>query len=155
MRWHLMILICIFWQFVMFGIFSCGCWLLWCTLEKENIYLVLCIFKSFFLSCRSSKYILGVNPFICRLIIMHSLQENFSHPASCLFILLMVSYVAQTVKSPPLMWETWIWSLCWEDTQEEGMATHPSILAWRIPMERGAWQPTVHGVTKSLTQLSD
>ena len=35
------------------------------------------------------------------------------------------------------------------------MATHSRILAWRIPMERGAWCATVHGVTKSQTQLSD
>ena len=38
---------------------------------------------------------------------------------------------------------------------EEGMTTHSSILAWRIPMDRGAWQATVHGFTKSQTQLSD
>ena len=37
----------------------------------------------------------------------------------------------------------------------EGMATHSSILAWRIPMDRGAWQATVCGVAKSWTQLSD
>ena len=35
------------------------------------------------------------------------------------------------------------------------MATHSSVLAWRIPMEREAWWATVHGVTKSQTQLSD
>ena len=45
--------------------------------------------------------------------------------------------------------------LAWEDPLEEGMATHSSILAWRIPMERGAWWVTVHGVAKSRTQLSD
>ena len=38
---------------------------------------------------------------------------------------------------------------------EEGMATHSSILVWRIPMERGAWWATVHGVTRSRTRLSD
>ena len=43
----------------------------------------------------------------------------------------------------------------WEDPLEEGMATHSSILAWRIPMETGAWWVTVHGVAKSWTQLSD
>ena len=42
----------------------------------------------------------------------------------------------------------------WEDPQEEGMATHSSILAWRIPRDRGAWRATVHGVTKGQTQLS-
>ena len=37
------------------------------------------------------------------------------------------------VKNPPAMWETWVRSLGWEDPLEEGMATHSSILAWRIP----------------------
>ena len=37
------------------------------------------------------------------------------------------------------MQETWILSLGWEDPLEEGMATHSSILAWRIPVDRGAW----------------
>jgi len=46
-------------------------------------------------------------------------------------------------------------SLVWEDALEEGMATHFSILAWRIPMVRGAWQATVYGVTKGQTCLSD
>ena len=41
--------------------------------------------------------------------------------------------------------------LCWEDPQEAGMATHTSSLAWRIPMDRGAWRATIHGVTKSRT----
>ena len=57
------------------------------------------------------------------------------------------SLVAQTVKKPA-MWETWVYSLGWEDPPEEGMATHSSILAWRIPMDRGAWWATVHGVLK-------
>ena len=43
------------------------------------------------------------------------------------------------------------WILGWEDPLEEGMATHSSILAWRIPMDRGTWRPTVHGVAKSQT----
>ena len=66
-----------------------------------------------------------------------------------------VSLVAQTVKIPPAVWETWIQSMSWEDPLEKGMATLSSILAWRIPMDRGAWQVTVHGVTKCWTQLSD
>ena len=40
--------------------------------------------------------------------------------------------MAQLVKNPPAMWETWVQSLGWEDPLEEGMATHSSILAWRI-----------------------
>ena len=63
------------------------------------------------------------------------------------------SLVAQTVKNPPAMWETWVRLLGWEDPLEEGMATHSSILAWRIPIDRGAWQATVHGVAKSQTPL--
>ena len=59
------------------------------------------------------------------------------------------------VKNPPAMQESWIGSLVWEDPLEEGMATHSSILAWRIPMDRGAWQATVQGVKKSWTQLND
>ena len=59
------------------------------------------------------------------------------------------------VKNPPAMQETWVQSLGWEDSLEEGMATHSSTLAWRIPMDRGAWQAAVHGVVKSWTQLSD
>ena len=65
------------------------------------------------------------------------------------------SLVAQTVKNLPAMRETWVRSLGWEDPLQEGMATHSSILAWRIPMDRGARQATVHGVAKSWTQLRD
>ena len=63
--------------------------------------------------------------------------------------------MSQIVKNTPEMQETWVQALGWEDPLEEGMATHSSILAWRIPMDRGAWQATVHGVAKSQTRLSD
>ena len=43
------------------------------------------------------------------------------------------SLVAQLIKNPPAMWETWARSLGWEDPLEKGKATHSSILAWRIP----------------------
>ena len=59
------------------------------------------------------------------------------------------SLVAQSVKKPPVMQETWVWSLGWEDPLEESMATHSSILAWIIPMDRGAWWATVHGIAES------
>ena len=65
------------------------------------------------------------------------------------------SLVAQMVKRLPAMLETWVPSLGWEDPLEEGMATHFSILDWRITMDRGTWEATVHGVTKSWTRLSD
>ena len=49
---------------------------------------------------------------------------------------------------------TLVQSLGWENTLEEGMATHSSILAWKIPMDRGTWWATVYGVSKSQTRLS-
>ena len=52
---------------------------------------------------------------------MHPLQYSWA------------SLVVQLVKNPPAMWETWVWSLGWEDPLEKGKATHCSILAWRIP----------------------
>ena len=52
------------------------------------------------------------------------------------------------------MRETWVQSLGWEDLLEEGMATRSSVLAWRISMDRGARQVTVHGIVKSQMRLS-
>ena len=53
------------------------------------------------------------------------------------------------------MQETQVQSLGGKDPLEEGMATHSSILAWRIPMDGGAWWAIIHEVSKSQTQLSD
>ena len=62
------------------------------------------------------------------------------------------SLVTQRVKNLPAKWETWVRSLSWEDPLEEGMATFQgSILAWRIPMDRGAWWAVVHRVARSWT----
>ena len=63
--------------------------------------------------------------------------------------------VAQLVKNPPAMHKTQVQTLGWEDTLEKVMATHSNILAWRIPMDRGAWRTTVHRVAQSRTQLGD
>ena len=63
--------------------------------------------------------------------------------------------MAQAVKNLPAKQETWVLSLGWEDPLEEGVATRSSVLAWRIPMDRGAWRATVHGVAQSRTQLND
>ena len=49
-------------------------------------------------------------------------------------------------KNPCAMQDTWVQSLDWEDSLEEGMATHSSILGWRILMDRGAWRVTVYGL---------
>ena len=56
------------------------------------------------------------------------------------------------VKNPPAMLKSLVRSLSQEDPLEEGMATHSSTLAWRIPKDRGT---TVHGIAKSLTQLRE
>ena len=66
----------------------------------------------------------------------------------------MASLVAQLVKNLPAMWETWGSVPELGRSPEGSMATHSNILTWRIPMDRGAWWATVHGVTKSQTQLS-
>ena len=58
------------------------------------------------------------------------------------------SLEAQTVKNLPVMWEAWVLSLNREDPLEKEMATHSSILAWRIPMDRGVWKATVHAVAE-------
>ena len=64
--------------------------------------------------------------------------------------------MTQIVKNPPARRETWVWSLGWEYRLEEGMATHSSILAWRIPIGRGTWyMATVHGIAKSRSPLSN
>ena len=64
------------------------------------------------------------------------------------------SQVVQTLKNPLAVQVTQVPSLGWEggkDPLEEVMATHSSILSWRIPMDRGAWWAIVHGVSKSQT----
>ena len=64
--------------------------------------------------------------------------------------------MAQTVKNLPAMWETWVQSLGWEDPLEQGMATHSSILAWRIPWteEPGAYSPWTHKELDTREQLT-
>ena len=61
------------------------------------------------------------------------------------------SLVSQMVKNQSAMNDTWVRSLGWENPLEKGMATHSSVLPRRIPMDIGAWQVTVHWVTKSWT----
>ena len=60
----------------------------------------------------------------------------------------------QIVKNLPAMQETQVQSLGQEDPLQKGMATHSSILAWRIPWTRGAWRATVHGVEKNWKRLN-
>ena len=70
---------------------------------------------------------------------------------SHLYVFFWASLMPQLVKNPPAMWETWVLSLGWDDPLKEEMATHSSILAWRIPWA----EELVHGILKSLTGLSE
>ena len=54
----------------------------------------------------------------------------------------ILEWVATPIPVPPAVRKTWVRSLGWEDPLEECMATHSSILAWRIPMDRGSWLAT-------------
>ena len=60
-----------------------------------------------------------------------------------------VSLMAQMITNLPAVRVTWVPSLVWEDTLEEGMEIHSSILAWRIPMDKGAWQSSPWGPKES------
>ena len=76
---------------------------------------------------------------------------------SVIIILMIVGLplVAQMVKRLPTMWETWVQTLGWEDPLEKEMATHSSILAWKIPWTEEPGGLTVHGVAESQTWLSN
>ena len=87
------------------------------------------------------------------MLIMDSSKDNPKIFYIC--SVLRASLVAQLVKNMTAIQETPVQFLGREDPLEKGMATHSSILAWRIPMDRGAWWATVQGVAKSQTQLSD
>ena len=63
--------------------------------------------------------------------------------------------MAQSVKNLPAMQETQVQSLGREVPLEKEITMHSSILAWKNPMDRGAWKATIHGVTKSQTRLSN
>ena len=69
----------------------------------------------------------------------------------CLFVNIKSSLVAQMVKNLPEMQETWVHSLGREDPLEKGMATHSSILAWRIPWTEEPGKLQSMGVTKCWT----
>ena len=71
--------------------------------------------------------------------------EGISYPLQYSWAFL----VAQLVKNPPAVWETWVQSLDWENPLEKGKATHSGILAWRIPWTIQFMDYTVHGVTEN------
>ena len=67
-----------------------------------------------------------------------------------MYIYVGASLVAQLVKNPPAMWESWVLSLGWEDPLEKGRVTHSSILAWSL-VGYSAWARTESDVTKQLS----
>ena len=95
----------------------------------------------------------------CPLVVESRLKPNPLTSSYGLSILIhttsWASLVAQMVKNLPVMQETWAQSLGWEDPLEEGMATHSSILAWRIPSTEEPGGLQVHGVAMCGTQLSN
>ena len=70
------------------------------------------------------------------------------------FYLYWASLVAQMVKNLPAMWETWVWYLGREDPLEKGMATHSSILAWRIPGTEESGQSSRRGSKLPISTLN-
>ena len=78
----------------------------------------------------------------------HLVEGALSHSLISIYIftpgpsIYWASLVAQTVKNPHTIWKSWVPSLGWEDSLEKGMVTHAGILAWRTPMNRGAWWVT-------------
>ena len=80
---------------------------------------------------------------------LHLVSASFISQQHCFFNWSIIALTGgSNGKESPAMWEIWVPSLGWEDPLEEGIATHSSILAWRIPMDRGAWRATVHEVTR-------
>ena len=91
----------------------------------------------------------GEMPYICQVYTYFIVYVVFGWFVCYLFwlqdlnLLSQASLMAQIIKNLPVMWETWVRSLGWENPLEKGMATHSSILAWRIPQTEvpGGLQP--------------
>ena len=80
---------------------------------------------------------------------LYILLVFFSYPTCFSSSYLLIPSLVHLVKNPPAMWETWVRSLVWEYPLEEGMATHSSVLAWRIPMDKEVWWVIGHEVGTS------
>ena len=84
-----------------------------------QLLLLLLLLQNYYISCLLS-YIFAA--------LLQSYLRDYLRP--------LASLMAQTVKNLPVVWETWIQSLDWDDPLEKEMATHSSILAWKIPWPR-------------------
>ena len=142
---------CSVWKLLRFGNWAKGLWLFPGVSSASCFFLLTLVVKQHSVGC----------PFSAKE--HHTLQIIFTlwvkllglSQFSAHFSTSRASLVPEMVKNLPVMRETWVLSVGWEDTLEEGMATHSSVLAWRILMDRGTWQDIIHGVTKSQTRLSN
>ena len=106
---------------------------------------------------RKSLTVSIISPSICHelmdpdAIILGFSMLSFKPAFSLFHFHFWASLVVQLVKNLPTLWETWVWSLGWEDSLEEGKATHYPLQYSGLEnfMDRGAWQATVHEVAKS------
>ena len=83
---------------------------------------------------------------------IHTCTRTYTHSHTHTHTHIWTFLVPQHVKNPPAMWETRVWSLGWEDPLEKGMATHSSILAWRITMD-SPWGCKETDTTEQFTSL--
>ena len=115
----------------------------------------------------TSLYLTGTNNFVCEAILKDDPTEKLC-VCVCMCVCMytrkylicvhtlntyLASLVAQMVENQSAMQETWVWSLCQKNPLEKEMATHSSILAWRIPWTEEPGR--LHGVAKSWTWLSN
>ena len=101
------------------------------SLPDSKFQALICCMKSTFLS--SSCAMLSPAPTVCLSLAPKSMTLTPQFPTPHYLLLPCVLSLAQEVKNPPAIQETWVWSLGREDPLEKGMATHSSNLAWRIP----------------------
>ena len=126
---------------------------IWQIIYLELIFLLL--FKHFL--CQWIFPIQFWNRYFVSCLHCKQILYHWATGETSLTVLKIVNHYAEhqaSLKNLPTIQETWVRSLSLEDPLE-GHVNHLSILAWRIPMDRGAWQATFHGITKSQTWLSD
>ena len=86
---------------------------------------------------------------VCTLLLEYHHFQSFSGATAIVYILCWTLLVAQMVKSLPIMWETQVGSLCREDPLENEMATHSSVLVWKIPCTKEPGMVQYMGVKQS------
>ena len=113
--------------------------------------------------CQIKLFVLcSLNPDYCSISHLNPDYCSISHHSTYMRYLKLslletvgASQVVQMVKNLPAVWEAQVQSLSQEDALEKGMATHSSILAWRIPWAEEPGSLTIHGVAKRCTRLSN